>query len=371
MKRIRTLDGWRGFAILLVIVNHLATYLPRPGVIGGIHVGLFPLSLGGFGVDIFFALSGYIITLRLLEEERTRGCINLKAFYVRRAFRILPPALAYLAVLCLLAQGLHITDFRYRDVAGALLFFRNYQTWFDGFAGIYTAHFWSLAIEEHFYLFWPGLLVLAGRRRAAWFALAGALACAVWRHHDVGTFASFHWSWVHPTGTIFPVRTDVRLDGMLLGAGAAIVSDHTWTRSLLKGVPPAITLATFLLAVATVKLFRLQPALVTNLLLSTAICISAVQTQGLLHRTLNLRVFTWVGEISYGLYIWQQLFLLHPADGSLPLGSLNTAPWDLLASFVMATCSFYLLDRKLIPLGKRWSARVPAHAPGHTILRAE
>ena len=123
MKRIQTLDGWRGLAILCVLVNHLASYQTRAGYVLGLHVGVFPLSLGGFGVDVFFLLSGFIITLRLLEERENTGNIDLQASYVRRAFRILPPALLYLACLCAIAQIRTISDFSWSGVAGALFFF--------------------------------------------------------------------------------------------------------------------------------------------------------------------------------------------------------------------------------------------------------
>lgn len=374
MGRIRTLDGWRGIAILLVIVNHAATYRARPGYLHGVHIGTFATSLGGFGVDVFFVLSGYIITMRLLAEEQAAGAVDLKAFYIRRVFRILPPALAYLIVLCVAAQLTRIADFRWQDVAGALFFLRNYQTWY-GNAGVYTAHFWSLAIEEHFYFLWPGLLVLIGRKRAAWAALLGALACAAWRHHDLATHASFHWRWIHPTGTDFPVRTDVRLDGLLLGSALAIAFRKDWFRRALEPLPTGFTLAAFLVALGSTKLTHHLPSLATNVLIAAMICLSVVEQRGWAHRMLNARPLVWIGEISYSLYLWQQLFLLSPSNSSPPLGRFNLAPWNVLLSFVMAAGSFYLLERPMIARGKGWLARraqdLQGGTAGDAVFRAE
>ena len=128
-------------------------------------------------------LSGFLITRRLMEEWRAAGRIDGESFYARRAFRILPPMLVYLAVVSLLGLGLHWIPMDLGQLAASLFFYRNYltapvtQAW-------YTGHFWSLAVEEHFYLIWPVLLWMAGLRRARWLAPALALAVAVWRVAD-------------------------------------------------------------------------------------------------------------------------------------------------------------------------------------------
>src|SRR5207248_5891757 len=105
----------------------------------------------------FFAISGYLICTRLLVEEETTGSISLRSFYIRRVFRILPPAYVYLAVVAGLSAAGMIAA-AWTDIASAALFYSNYiepRSWFTG-------HFWSLAMEEHFYLLWPPLLLLLG-----------------------------------------------------------------------------------------------------------------------------------------------------------------------------------------------------------------
>src|SRR5580704_3843554 len=153
-RHIPTLDGWRALAILLVIAHHAGTAFYGEKE----YYASSPTRFGIWGVPVFFGLSGILITKLLLEEFDRTGAISLKNFYIRRAFRILPPASLY--VLCVAALGLVVSR---TEFVGSLLFFRNYLP--DSIAGLYTAHFWSLAVEEHFYLIWPGLLVWLGVRR--------------------------------------------------------------------------------------------------------------------------------------------------------------------------------------------------------------
>src|SRR5664279_2128555 len=117
--RISTLDGWRGVAILLVLADH-ATQHSR-------FTGKMWASLGSFGVDIFFVLSGYIITARLIEERAEYSTITLSSFYKRRAFRILPLVVTYLFTLSVLSLFVDLVDFHWSEVAASLFFFRNYQ----------------------------------------------------------------------------------------------------------------------------------------------------------------------------------------------------------------------------------------------------
>jgi peptidoglycan/LPS O-acetylase OafA/YrhL len=154
MNRTATLDGWRGIAILLVLTEHAGQHRQFKGKMWA--------RLGVLGVDIFFVLSGYIITARLIEERRKFSTISLSSFYVRRAFRILPLVAVYLATLFLLSRFIDLIDFHPAELAGSV-FFRNYQIAALP-RGIYTVHFWSLSIEEHFYLFWPALLVWGGNK---------------------------------------------------------------------------------------------------------------------------------------------------------------------------------------------------------------
>src|SRR6185437_4664819 len=128
-----------------------------------LHQGKF--LLGEHGVQLFFVLSGFLITSQLIAQKSP----NLKAFYIRRAFRILPVVICYLSVL-LLILFLFRRPFVGSGIVSSALFFRNYVSSITP-AGSLTGQFWSLSVEEQFYLFWP-MLIFFFRRKAVWVAAA-------------------------------------------------------------------------------------------------------------------------------------------------------------------------------------------------------
>jgi peptidoglycan/LPS O-acetylase OafA/YrhL len=201
MKRIPALDGWRGIAIALVLFDHLQAALAggywRPWMQTGQH-----------GVTIFFVLSGFLITSKLVEGPA--GQVDFKSFYIRRFFRLMPVAWVYLAVLWLAGA---ISDEHWisgGEITSCIFFFRNF---FGPGRGLYAAHFWSLSIEEQFYLIWPCLLLFAGRHASRWFAVGGALAIAVYRE--------MHWARYEHQWLSF--QTEVRADALLTGCLLALL----------------------------------------------------------------------------------------------------------------------------------------------------
>lgn len=355
-KRIRTLDGCRGIAILLVLAEHSAQY--------GRFKGQMWARLGSFGVDIFFVLSGYIITTRLFKERDESPQGNLSSFYLRRAFRILPLLGAYLITLFLFSRFVDLVDFRPSELMGSLFFFRNYQ--FSAHPqGIYTAQFWSLSIEEHFYLLWPALLLRFEKRRALWLAAVGAVACGVWRVYDYAHPAN-------PVGRLFPspwaglraIRTDTRIDGLLLGCVLALLLTRAFIRDFVfRNFPKETPLFVGLLLFLHLQWTHSFPTLRTYLLIALLLAAVLVVEEGLAHQWLNSRPLVWLGTISYSVYIWQQLFLLHPRN-ALPLGKLSAFPFNLVCVLAVASCSFYFIERPAIALGKRcYTRRVSAQLP--------
>jgi peptidoglycan/LPS O-acetylase OafA/YrhL len=300
------------------------------------------------GVSVFFALSGFLITRRLMEEWRSAGRISWKNFYIRRAFRILPPMLVYLTVISLLGFGLHWIPMDRQQLAASLFFYRNYFTapvteaW-------YTGHFWSLAVEEHFYLVWPVLLGLAGLRRARWLAPALALTVAAWRAADM----RFDWvGGLNPALRGYVGRTDYRLDILLYGCAVALLWDDAWVKSLLPRVGGS--LLALLAAVAAVCCqVGTPPGYLTLVAIFMALLPAATvaKPRSWTGQFLELPLLAWVGRMSYSLYIWQQLFL--PASGlPQPLGIWQQAPWNLAAALACALTSYYLVERPAIRWGK-------------------
>lgn len=299
-ERIPTLDGWRGVAILAVLASHSRAVFGPGGALEAASIarGLPYLRQG---VDLFFAISGFLITRLLLLELTANGRLSLKAFYVRRAFRILPLVFTYLAALQILNVLVGPIAEPW-ETATTLLFVRNYAMHPGGTA---TAHFWSLSVEEHFYLFWPPLLALWSRQRALFGACALALVVTMWRAFDArhGTFARI---FPNEAGVLF--RTDTRLDALLCGAIPAIAWDGT--KRLVEKVERAPLTAICALSLVAIPVCGLPLAATLQALLFPALVVSTVfRPSGWAARVLGLPFLRWIGRISYSVYVWQTLFL--------------------------------------------------------------
>jgi peptidoglycan/LPS O-acetylase OafA/YrhL len=354
--RIPTLDGWRGVAILLVLAHH-AGYEHYPDQAWA--------NMGSLGVDIFFVLSGYIITTRLLEERSRSSTIDLRAFYIRRAFRILPLLLCYLTVICVLSFFVNL-EIKPSQIIASLFFFRNYQLAAHP-GGFATGHFWSLSIEEHFYLFWPALLFWLGNKRSLRVAMIGAYLCAIWRVYDHTFPHSLIGRMLPGASEAFrDLRTDVMLDGLLLGSALAILlirpSVHSFIlRNFPKETPLVCAVILMMLNYPWAKGYG---TLAHYSALAVIVASTLIVKEGLAYKWLNFAPLIWIGEISYSLYVWQELFLLHP-PGRHPLGMLSVFPANLVCSFALAACSFYLLERPVTRLAHgltHQTSRAPAEA---------
>jgi len=350
-RRIRTIDGWRGVAILLVLADHAlhdTRFNTQPWA-----------NLGCRGVDVFFVISGYIITLRFLVEREKTTTLSLGNFYFRRAFRILPLVFAYLTTICTLSLFLNLVDFHQSELWGSLFFYRNYEQAVHPL-GVYTTHFWSLSIEEHFYLLWPALLLFWGNRRALWFSATAAAACGMWRLYDC----------THPDsalGRLLPgstpalrmLRTDARFDGLLLGCALAILLSRPEVRGFIhRNFPKETTLIAAILVLINLQTTHNWPTLSTYCLVCLMLAATLVVQEGLAHQFLNSRFMVWLGTISYSVYVWQQLFLLRPEHSASPLGILGTFPVNVICVLMVSSASFYWLERPCIALGKRLSTRM-------------
>lgn len=339
-----TLDGWRAIAIVAVLIAH--------GVADG------RAGLGAKGVDIFFGISGFLICTRLLDEWRRRGRVSLLGFYIRRIFRILPPYYAYLAVLSLMVAA-GIVRIRPQELLSCVFFYRNYLIPSSGDSW-YTGHFWSLAVEEHFYLMLPGLLVLLGPARARFPIVGLACAIGIWRVVD------FHYHiydrWFPPAN--FYLRTDIRLDGLLWGCAAAFLFAHPTFRERLTralSLPVwSIVLAVYLICL--LKPFPLaticEPILISVLLIGTVL-----RPENVVGRALEAAPLRRIGQLSYSLYLWQQMFLVRDLEHRLPaLGKWQTFPYNLIALTACACLSFYVLERPMIRRGKALSKEFTTQA---------
>jgi peptidoglycan/LPS O-acetylase OafA/YrhL len=343
-RHLATLDGWRAVAIVIVVISHARSPLfMRPGWVHDLA------PFGRLGVDIFFAISGLLICGRLLDEAEQTG-IDLRAFYVRRAFRILPPYLLYLGALGLLnaAGAVALTPV---DFFVSVVFVRNYLM--TGLS-LYTNHFWSLAVEEHFYLLWPSALRTIGPRRSIGAALFVCFAVTVWRGILV---RSPHLLALFPrTGVLW--QTDTRIDALLWGCVAAL--GMRWLAPFLSRWSLTWPIL-FVLAFAAARHAPLQP-LVYAIGFSALVLSTVLNQRSLTSRVLELSPVRWVGRISYSLYIWQTLFFEQESPTGV-LGWFQRPPLNVVALIACATASYYFVEKPMIAIGKRLVNATPEPRP--------
>jgi peptidoglycan/LPS O-acetylase OafA/YrhL len=328
-NRIPGLDGIRALSIILVLFAHLAD-------------GVSPWShYGAFGVESFFVLSGFLITWLLCIEEDKRGVVSLPSFYVRRALRILPPALLYITVATLLGLA-GLADVTHNEPLYCIFFVRNLMQ--NG--GLHLGHFWSLAIEEQFYLLWPfGFLFLRSDRRRLIVGAALFIAEPFWQHlvYRLAGGAIYVNSW----------RFDLRYDALMAGCCLALLRHNNQLRWLASNRVLRSTPAAFLAlgGIAAGCAGLPMTAFSANLsYIGVAVFINYAieRADGPIGSVLNWRPAVWIGQLSYSLYLWQQLFCFH---SRLPW--VGQFPQNVLAAFVAAAFSFYLLEAPLAGIRKR------------------
>lgn len=326
LKRIPTLDGWRGIAIILVIATHA-----QKGLFGGAFGGHKWLFFGRHGVAIFFVLSGYLITTRILNEDR----FSLKRFYQRRFFRLMPAAWVYLIAIALfsLVSGLHVIG---SDAAACVFFFRNYFPLKESSQNAFTGHFWSLSVEEQFYLVWPAVLAATGRRKALYIAAAGALVCAGYR--------LVYWQAYNRVN--FDARSEVIFDGLLVGCILAILLQEDGVKAWFARFYLPLLLFCAVAFPYFVANFQELIPLRESLLIATAIGCTVTVPECGFSRILDRPLLSALGKISYSLYLWQEFFVLP-----------RWAPIGLLLLPIAAIASWKLIEQPSIQWGRRLEAR--------------
>jgi peptidoglycan/LPS O-acetylase OafA/YrhL len=354
---IPSLDGLRAVAVATVLLAHVLEQTRVPNVVPG-----------SFGVTVFFFLSGFLITtLMRLEWEQT-GKVAIGAFYARRAVRILPPFYLVLGLATLATSlGWLSNTLEPRAVLAQALHLTNYWVvlhgWWQGIAPG-TFIFWSLAVEEHFYLVFPWLFLLVmrldGRRRQAHALLALAMVVLAWRCVLVFAFAA-------TKNRVYPA-TDTRFDSILYGCVLALwgnpaldvsrLTPQVWRTRLLPAAVVGLLVSFVVRAPWFLETFRYTLQGVCLI----PVYVVAVREPGWgVMRALNWRWVRWVGRISYPLYLVHPT-LLEALDEHLHL------PPVLLFVVAIPTC---VGVAALIHLGverplARWRAR---RTPGARALQ--
>lgn len=339
------IEGLRAVAVILVVLY---------------HAGLPWLPGGYVGVDVFFVISGYLITRMLVDELEVNGKISFTKFYARRTRRLLPAAaLVSIATLVVAWQWWPVTRVRSvsMDAIYTLLYGVNYRFAAEGTQYMAASaplspfqHFWSLAVEEQFYFIWPALLLLSSlmlfRRRVSRFSMAcvlsvvviGSLALSIWQTPNSQTWAFFGLHtrvWELALGALVAV-----LIPWLLRVPRIIMTLLTWV-----GLVAVLSSAVILTVHSSYPGYlAVWPVLGTVLIIAGGIAgHSRLGAEGLL----SLPPVQFVGTISYSWYLWHwPVLILAPAvlDRKLTAYEIGYA---VLLSFVCAVISFYILERPI------------------------
>jgi peptidoglycan/LPS O-acetylase OafA/YrhL len=377
-RHLPALDGVRGLAILMVLLFHFVAQTtatnPFEAAVNGI------LSYGLLGVDLFFVLSGFLITGILYDSRASPA--YFRSFYMRRVLRIFPLYYGVLAVVFFVVplvpglRGSEIAGLSEKQAWAWLYGVNVYLAVQGGWVLSYIEHFWSLAVEEHFYLVWPLLVFwLAGRPRALMGA-ALALAAASFGGRVAATLLG-----VSPVATT--VLTPLQLDALCLGGFFAVyLRQPGGEAAVRRAIPPMAVVAggwlaidfglhrfTDLRVIQSVRggLFRVAfAALLLQALFAPA--------SSLVGRFFGSRPMIALGKYSYGLYVYHHFlsyylvkhgteFALARAVGSHTLAVAIQAVLGMAASMAIAWLSYELFEKHFLELKRFWpSGRRPAAA---------
>lgn len=290
------LDGLRALAVLVVV---------------GVHTGVPAFAGGAIGVDVFFVLSGYLIT-RLLRESHP----TLREFYMRRFWRLTPPLALMLAVYVVVYSILVPGYPHWRDALLSLFYLTDYSRAFWHLP-TYVAHTWSLSVEEHFYLLWPLILM---RLNPSVKSLVVAYAVAT------------IWRWL-PWQEAAYLRFDTRTAPLLLGCIIA---------SVPRGRFPAWPALLMLAGGTALDPWQLDGVAGAGAVMAVELA-AAVAILGKAPRWLSHRWMAYLGKLSYGIYLWHALISVYLVDVLL-VSWREALLYTLPGSIALAAISYHTIE---------------------------
>jgi len=339
-RHLPQLDGFRGLAVLMVVVGHWFHYGIRKSILQGLGIVLEDL-----GVFLFFVLSGFLITSLLFRERTDSGGISLRKFYIRRALRLGPALLLFLAAVVILMSVRAIIDIPRYEVVASLFYGRNFFGKSDS-----LAHLWSLSLEEQFYLCWPLLFsVLPLRRSLSTIAVITGVI-TIWRG------VAMHFHLLESNAGAYYMRPYFRFDSILIGAclALAVVSNgkyFEWVQTATRNIPAGLLWVLLLAWSAMVSIsnpvYLTVQEIVIVILLAQIIAGASVSSVTLF----EWPVLTYLGKISYSLYLWQQLFLVTKEPS---WGVLRQFPLNLAIPIALSVVSFHFIETPALRLKERF-----------------
>ncbi|MDQ6653601.1 MAG: acyltransferase [Acidobacteriota bacterium] len=346
--RIPSLDGLRALSIAFVLFGHLALTVGFP-----VDHSWWTDAYAHYGVRIFFVISGYLITTLLIGEREKTGTINLKQFYIRRAYRILPAAYFYMIVVTIIFYS----SLPWKYLVTAYTYLTSYAVdtpWV-------LRHLWSLSVEEQFYFAWPAAMLfgvfLAPRLAFGAIAFAPLLRLVLTKiGPPLGSPAV--------VDSIFPCNIDSLAAGCLLALYQTQFRQH---RSFFvwRGFP---LVWAFTMSIPVLQHYHyvfnfwhmaglVQISALSVFNLGIILCIQNAITVP--PRVLNTAVMVWVGNLSYSLYLWNM-----PFTNPYVQSWATAFPQNLVLTLLAATISFYAVEQPIRQLRERRAKRIKSvHHP--------
>lgn len=336
---IPALDGLRAIAVMLVLFTHANFFLG---------------SNGFLGVDMFFVISGFLITTLLLEENNKKNKISLKAFYIRRTLRLFPA----LYILCLLVFAYAIF-FKHGDdkisifqeVYSSLLYVNNISWYWDwGKEGLLLGHTWSLAIEEQFYLIWPWFILLALRYKFLRTLTLGLIIFIL------------AFKILYITGNVSELVKSLIYESIYIGCLTALIR---WLLNINFKIPDFVALILvgiiLILGLLPIKFYKeihnLYGQTIIAIFTSFIILIITNNPEGFTSKLLSTPSMVWIGKISYGLYLWHvPIFKIFKYHSTLP--PIISFVLKFVLTFLFATLSWMILEKKSTEFGRKLSKKI-------------
>lgn len=344
-KYYPSLNGLRGISIIVVVMAHLHLTDRKEGI----YTYIFN---GTLGVNIFFVLSGFLITTLCIKEQNLTGQLSLKEFYIRRVLRIFPVAYLYIAVIFILNFIFHLGVNKLQFLGSTfylmnLSYFKNNQfPWFTG-------HYWSLSMEEQFYIIFPFILKKSSRLffYVIVFLVLGLPILYTLQEFvkplSKGIFYAFirYFIMFQPiaTGCLFSLLTFKK------------VFDHAWIVST-KLVGNVIALFLIIVLKYDPYIYWATHVVYVNLFISVLIgyvIVSNIKpSQDFIYKLLNTKLLSWIGILSYSVYIWQQIFTSQ--DMRLPK-MMVVFPFNLIFIIVVPLLSYFFYEKYFLKLKSKFS----------------
>ena len=343
-----SINGLRAISIMMVVFHHF-DLKDHPWIDRKVYHWYNPifsfLEDGQLGVNVFFLLSGFLITVLLLREEASTKAISLKKFYIRRVLRIFPAYYFMLLVYCIL-QLIGVIYLSHTSWLTSLTFTKYFCVEEDWL----TAHAWSLSIEEHFYLIWPLIFICGSRIRKAFvvFLIVFVPVVRVYLYHD-------------PVEWITELSIFTRIDAIATGCLFALYKDE-----IIEMIRSHWVKLFYISAVSLFILHYITPHVdkgifrfifvplgcthgtIANFLIGVIMMYSVFGPQTIWFRFLNLRAMHYIGMLSYSIYLWQQIFTWNTSHW------LNQFPQNLAGMLGMALFSYYVIEKYFLKLKSRF-----------------